>query len=154
MIKIWEHDIINDIMLQLFFSCSQILERKHTKRWEHEKRNWSMMKSWEHDFENDIMLQFFLSCSQNLGDIHRKSWEHDKNNWSMMKIWEQHKICRNFDPWKSENLEGDLLRTATKEVFRRFWEHDKKFGSTCSKRGVVLLIFLSCSQIFYHAPKS
>ena len=71
----------------------------------------------------------------------------------MIKIWEQHKICRNFDPWKSENLEGDLLRTAKKDEFGRFWEHDKKFGSTCSKRWVVLPIFLSCSQICYHAPK-
>ncbi len=159
MTKIWEHDLKNDIMLQIFLSCSQMFHRKQTKRWEHDKKYWSMMKSWEHDLENDIMLQFVLSCSQKFGYNHRKSWEHDKSNWSMMKMWEQHKICRYFDRWNNVNLGGDLLRKATKDVFRRMlgkvdtlWEHDKKSGSTCIKRFVMLPIFLSCSQFFYHAP--
>jgi hypothetical protein len=58
--------------------------------------------------------------------------EHDKKIWSMTKILEHDKNCRYFDRWNNRNLEGDLLRTATKDVFRRMLgkvdkllEHDK-----------------------------
>ena len=37
----------------------------------------------------------------------------------MTKILEHDKNCRYFDRWNNVNLEGDLLRTATKDVFRR-----------------------------------
>ena len=34
MMKSWEHDIENEIMIQTFLSCSQDLGDIHTKSWE------------------------------------------------------------------------------------------------------------------------
>jgi hypothetical protein len=58
--------------------------------------------------------------------------EHDKKIWSMTKILEHDKKFRNFDRWNNRNFEGDLLRTATKGVFRlmlgkvdKILEHEK-----------------------------
>ena len=106
-----------------------------------------------------VMLHFFFSCSKIFHRNHTIRLEHDKKYWSMTKILEHDKICRYFDRWQNGNLEGDLLRTATKDVFRRkvgkvstLLEHDKKNGSTSMKRFVMLHNFLSCSQIFIMLP--
>ena len=107
-----------------------------------------------------VMLPNCFSGSQVLGRIQSKSWEYAKNHWSMINMWEHHAICRNFDPSKTENLEGDLLRTATKWVFWqdlgkmvKVWEQRGKKWSTCMKCAKVLPNFFPCSHIHSRAPK-
>ena len=106
------------------------------------------------------MLQNVLSRSQNYGNIAVETWENEKCVWSMMNMWEHQPICRYFVPSKTENLEGDLLRTATKWVFWqdlgkmvKVWEQRGKKWSTCMKCAKVLPNFFPCSHIHSRAPK-
>ncbi len=123
------------------------LPQKSPKIWEHDLINGSVMKkllSCSHMF---VMLQLFLSCSQIFYRKPTKKWEHDKKYWSMMNIWEH-------------DAKNDILLQLVLSCSQFFhkkhtkkWEHDKKNWSMKKSWEHDLKKSISCSNIFYHAPK-
>jgi hypothetical protein len=62
-----------------------IFDRKRTKRWEHDKKNWSMKNKFGALHQKLHHAPIFLSCSHIFDRKRTEIWEYDKKSWSMKK---------------------------------------------------------------------